>query len=66
MDILVAVAFHLVLVHQDDVFSILVLPQIPQHFVQLFLVPLEFENGTGVGQQVQEQLQEWWPFVARH
>jgi hypothetical protein len=64
MDILVV--FLLVLVHQDDVFSTLVLPQIPQDFEELCLELLESEDETGVVQQVQEQLQEWLPFVEGH
>jgi hypothetical protein len=56
MDILVV--FLLVLVHQDDVFSTLVLLQISQDFEELCLELLESEDETVAGQQVQEQLQE--------
>jgi hypothetical protein len=52
MDILVG-AFLLVLLHQDDVFSVVLLPQIQaqihQCLVELFLVPLESEGETVVG-----------------
>jgi hypothetical protein len=58
MDMLVAVAFHLVLVHQDDEFSKLVLPQIQQDLVKFFLVSLEFEDEAVVDLQEQGQLQE--------
>jgi hypothetical protein len=60
MDILVAVAAasRLVLVHQGDVFSKLVLPQIQQDLVELFLVPLEPEGETVGDLREQGQLQE--------
>jgi hypothetical protein len=58
MDILVAAASRLALEHQDDVFLKLVLPQIQQNLVKLFLVPLEFEGETVVDLQEQGQLQE--------
>jgi len=66
MNNLVAVSvLRLLLVHQDDVFSKLVLHQIHQDFEEFFLVNLESEGETVADLQVQEQLQELWPFVAR-
>jgi hypothetical protein len=67
MDILVAVSvlLRLLPVHQDDVFSMLVLPQIHQDLVESFLVNLESEGEIAVELRVQEQLQALWPFVAR-
>lgn len=58
MDILVAAASRLALVHQGAVFSKLVLPQIQRDLVELFLVPLEPEGETVDDLQVQEQRQE--------
>jgi hypothetical protein len=58
MDILVAVVFHLVLVHRDDEFSKVVLPQNQQDLVKLFLVSLECEDETVVDLQEQGELQE--------
>lgn len=67
MNILVAVSvlLHLLLVHQDDVFSKLVLHQIHQELEEFFLVNLESEGETVADLQVQERLQGLWSFVAR-